>query len=542
MRMHLYLLFLISGFNLMLGAPTMAETHQGPSIVAIQSPSPLMDIKIMVSAGSAYDPPGKEGLAYLTGRLLIEGAFGDPVNPVTKDKLAEMVLPWGSGAYPDVRVARETTVFSMKVPLDALDDYIENILKPMWTRPLFKKEELERLRNETIQLIRSVRLEQIELLGLKALDAYIHEGTSYAHPEQGTVRGLSGITREDVVRFYATYYRPEKITIAISRNDETIKKKLKSIFNDYKPPTNNLLKEQPIEPPPSIKGREVLIIAMPNAISTGIHAGFPLPLTRKDPDYWPLYVANIWFGTHRDSFSHLYQVIRAARGYNYGDYSYIEHFEDRPFYLFPPTNTPRRYQYFSIWIRPVGHEYAVHIMKALTWELENFIRNGLTEEQCQLAKNKARVLYLSLAETTQRILGYKLDDVFYQMEPGYLDQYLKKVDSLTCEQINAAIRKYLQVENLKYIIVTDDDEVPRLVEQITTQKPVWGKKPEDYQVEVRTENDKKVYILPENKLEIVQLDAVWAHTWLDIPEERVYVIRAEDFAENEPLPLPRTNP
>jgi hypothetical protein len=146
-----------------------------------------------------------------------------------------------------------------------------------------------------------------------------------------------------------------------------------------------------------VKGREVLIVAGPNAIATGIHAGFRAADARRQ-DYWPLYIANIWFGTHRDGFSHLYQVIREERGYNYGDYSYVEHFEGRPFFMFPPPNAPRRFQYFSVWIRPVQHDYAHHIVKALTWELENFVRTGMTGEQCGDAKNKARVLYLSLAE------------------------------------------------------------------------------------------------------------------------------------------------
>ena len=176
-------------------------------------------------------------------------------------------------------------------------------------------------------------------------------------------------------------------------------------------------------------------------------------------------------------------MIRADRGYNYGDYSYIEHFEGRPFFLFPPPNSPRRHQYFSLWIRPVQHDYAHHLLKAMTWELENFIRTGLIEEQCELAKNKARVLYLGLAETTARLLGYRLDDDFYALSSGYLDDYLKNVDTVSCREVNAAIRKYLQAANLKYVIVTDDERAAKLAEEIAAGGPAWGKAPADYQIE-----------------------------------------------------------
>ncbi len=49
---------------------------------------------------------------------------------------------------------------------------------------------------------------------------------------------------------------------------------------------------------------------------------------RGDEDFYPLAVANSWLGEHRNSSSHLYQVIREERGLNYGDYSYIEYFPE----------------------------------------------------------------------------------------------------------------------------------------------------------------------------------------------------------------------
>ena len=278
------------------------------------------------------------------------------------------------------------------------------------------------------------------------------------------------------------------------------------------------------------------IVALPNAISTGVHAGFPLPITRKDADYWPLYLANIWFGTHRDSLSHLYQVIREERGYNYGDYSYIEHFEGRPFALFPPPNVPRRYQYFSIWLRPVQHDYAAHLLRAMTWELANFIRTGLSEEQCELSKNKARVLYLSLAETGSRLLANRLDSEFYGMEPGYLDGYLNRINSVTCAQVNAAIRKYLQAGNLKYVVVTSKDAAPKIAEQIASSAPAWGKKPADYQIDVKEEGGQKAYIVPESKLALLQLDSAWAHYWLNLPRDRIRIVPAEKLFETSALP------
>ncbi len=70
------------------------------NVVTLASPSPLYEVQIMVRAGSAEDPRGKEGTASLVGRMMLEGGFGDPKNPVTKEKLAEITRPWGEAAYP----------------------------------------------------------------------------------------------------------------------------------------------------------------------------------------------------------------------------------------------------------------------------------------------------------------------------------------------------------------------------------------------------------------------------------------------------------
>jgi len=521
---------------LTLALAPLSGAAQNPAVVTLDSPAPLLNIRVMVKAGAAADPQGLEGLASLTGRMLIEGGFGDPKKPVTKDRLAEITRPWGGGAYPSVRVTREVTVFSMTVPKEVLGAYVAQVLRPMFTQPVFAPAELDRLRAETLTFLRSGRLEQIELVGLIALDNAIHDGTSYAHPDLGTEKGLEQATAEAVRRFYATHYKPENIVVGVSSADPAVVSQVQSALAGTGKLDATAFTARAAEKPAAVKGREVLIVALPNAISTGIHAGYPLPLTRADKDYWPLYVANIWFGTHRDSFSHLYQVIRSDRGYNYGDYSYIEHFEGRPFNLFPPTNTPRRHQYFSIWIRPVQSDYALHIMKALTWELENFVRTGMTEEQCALAKNKAQVLYLSLAETGERLLGYKLDDAFYGMKNGYLDGYLKNIDAVSCADVNAAIKKYLQAKNLQYVIITDDGVAPKLAEGIAAGGAAWGKAPADYQIDVKDEGGQKTYIVPEGKLELLRLDAAWAYYPLDIPRKRIRIVPAEKMFETSALP------
>ncbi len=130
------------------------DSARGTRLVRVDSPSPLVDVRISILTGSADDPIGKEGLARLTANLLLEGGFGDPKSPVTKEKLAEITQPWGSDARPGVIVDKELTTFEMTVPEEVLPEFVAKVLRPMLGEPLFLDEEVHRLANETAEQIR----------------------------------------------------------------------------------------------------------------------------------------------------------------------------------------------------------------------------------------------------------------------------------------------------------------------------------------------------------------------------------------------------
>ncbi len=525
-----------------LAGAALPSSASAQSFTNLGSDAPLVPVRVMVKAGSAHDPEGKEGLAFLTAALVLEGGYGDPSDPVTKEELARRTSPWGGGALPGMRVDKETTTFSMRVPREVMGTYTREILGPMLSRPLFDEGELERVRGEVLAYVEtSLRNENLENLGLEALDGYIHEGTGRAHLVQGSVRGLKNITREDIQRFYATWYDPVNTIIGVGSSDEEVHDLVRSAVRSMQglEGVRPMTRSRPGEPRLT-QGREMTIVAQPNAPGAVINIGFPIPLLRSDEDFWPLWVANVWFGTHRDSFSHLYQEIRQERGYNYGDYSYIEHFANRPAYLFPPFNTPRTAQYFSIWIRPVDPAYVHHLTRAAIFELEDLVRRGLTGEQVEAAKNKARILYLNYAETASRLLEAKVDDVFYGMhEEGFLEGYLDRIESVTAGQVNAAIRTYLQTDNVKILVVTEASAADRLRREVIEGGPAYAKQPADYNLSSEGEGEGMIYRVPIANLETLRLDGAWAHYWLDLEPDRVRVVPVEALFESGAFITPR---
>ena len=502
---------------------TVIYKQGGPRVVTLDSRAPLVTVRVMITHGSTSDPAGKEGLAAITGDAVTDGGYRTANGVVTKEQLAELTMPWGSGARPSVFTSSRATTFYFTAPRDVIGRYVAEVLRPMLTAPELEAGEIDRLKNETLSQITSIRSEDLEALGLAAIDQYVLAGTGYGHHVIGRESTVPTITRDDVVRFYRDYYRPENAIVGISTTDPAVVQQVTDAVREINADATTPSPSQPAVQPESFTGRQALVIEEPNAPAASVHLGFPFPVNRNHPDYWPLYVANVWLGTHRDSFGQLYQKIREERGYNYGDYSYIEYWTGRPNSLFQIFNQPREQQYFSIWVRPVKHEHAVHMMKAVTYELEQMVRNGLTPEQVEESKKKARVLYLNLGETVPRLVGARVDDAFFgQSGNGFLDAYIQSIDRVTPQQVNDAIRRHLSTANLKYVVVTSTPHVQNTVDQIKGSAPVYGKSWQEYEfTTAKLPDGTTVWQVPEAKLPTVQLDAVWAAYPLEVRDVRV---------------------
>ena len=125
----------------------------------------------------------------------------------------------------------------------------------------------------------------------------------------------------------------------------------------------------PAPEPATIQGRHVTIVEKPGP-STAISFGVPIDVLRGSREWYALAIASSWLGEHRNSSSHLYQVIREARGMNYGDYSYIEAYPNGGSRTKPPTGVGRRQQLFEVWIRPVPEHQALFALRAALREVE----------------------------------------------------------------------------------------------------------------------------------------------------------------------------
>ena len=463
---------------------------------------PNVAIKVWFRTGTQDDPAGKEGLAQLVADLVSDGG----TRTRSLDEILEALFPLAAGY--GVSVDKEMTVVSGSVHRDKLEEFLPLLVEAI-VEPGFREEDFNRLRDDAISgIAQGLRYASDEELGKAVLYSEVFAGTPYGHYDAGAVESLESITLEDVQSFWREHYTASNAVLALGGAfpeglADRLQAELERLPAGSPEPT-------PVSTPATIEGRHLTLVQKPGP-STAISFGYPIDVHRGSREFYALWIANSWLGEHRNSSSHLYNVIREKRGMNYGDYSYIEAFPNGGRLTKPPTGVGRRQQIFEVWIRPVPEDRAVFALRAAMRELDKLIARGLTREQFEFTRKFLKNYGLHFAETTSERLGYAVDDRFYGLEESHLATFRRMMDEITYEEVQAAIRKHLQSANLHIAMITDDPA--KVADWIATEKP----SPIDYgEIEKSAEilaEDQEIQVYPLNvpaeHIDIVPVDEVF---------------------------------
>ncbi len=443
--MKVAIITLLAGLFLM----SCTQTQSGKVVEIISKNDPTISVRLLFHIGSQDDPSGKEGLAYITAEMLTDASTIKNSYDQILQKLYPMAAAYGA------QLDKEVTVITGRVHKDNWDQYYQ-LLKEAVLEPAFQEEDFKRIKNKTLNYLENtLRYSSDEELGKQVLNQFIFQETAYGHPEAGLIESVKKLTLDDVKEFYKTRFTRDNLTIGLGG---AITDQLASMIKkdlDALPKSAGV--QHPEISPQAIQGLQVMLVEKKTG-STAISFGFPIDLQRGDADFMAMWLANSWLGEHRNSSSHLYQVIREKRGLNYGDYSYIEAFPMSHMRQFPPPNVGRHEQIFQIWIRPVQNHARLFALRAAIRELQKLVDNGLSEKEFDLTQEFLSKYCLHFAPSTMGRLGYHLDDSFYGLKGNFLDMFPDKINALTRDKVNAAIKRHLQYKNIKIAMITQDAE------------------------------------------------------------------------------------
>jgi zinc protease len=430
-------------------------------------------IKLMFSNGSVCDPEGKEGLTNLTSSMITNSGTKD----MTYKQIQEKLFPMAAGY--NVNVDKEVTIFTFQVPKFFLNDFYP-ILKGLMLTPSFDEKDFERVKsNIQNYLDQGIRASSDEEYSKKALEDFLFRGTRYQYMVQGKTEEMKNITLEDVKEHYNRCFTKNNLMIGIAGNyTPEFLEMLKSDMQNLSGSTPAIIPRSIPKPP---QGINVEIISKDEAFGSAVFMGFPMDITRSSDEFAALMVANSYLGEHRKSYGVLYNKLRETRSMNYGDYSYIEWYDNGGSYMLPPPGVPRLSNYFSIWIRPVqiakqlkkqyselsdikiGHaHYAIRL--ALR-ELDKLVKNGMAKEDFEATREFLQSYIKLYVQTQSAQLGYLMDSRYYGRK-DYISEMGQLLTKLTLDDVNNAIKKYWQVDNMCITIVTDASEAEELANSI----------------------------------------------------------------------------
>src|SRR6266478_958842 len=172
--------------------------------------SPLVTYRILFMTGSAFDPPGKEGLAALTASMLAGGG----TRSMGYDQIVQALYPMASSI--NAQVDKEMTVISGTTHIENLDRYY-GLFKDMLLDPGFRPEDFKRLRDDAVNFLRvSLREGNDEELGKEELYNIIYAGHPYGHHNVGRIASIEKLNLEDVRSFYHDHYTNANLVIGLS--------------------------------------------------------------------------------------------------------------------------------------------------------------------------------------------------------------------------------------------------------------------------------------------------------------------------------------
>jgi zinc protease len=431
-----------------------------------------------IRAGSAYDPTGQEGVASLTANLLRQGGT-TTLGPEQVDAAL-----YALAADIDVVIDKETVTFRGKALAEDAETFLP-LFTSLVTQPAFDDAAFNRLRADSIEHLTNGVMSSDELLGDMLLDIWLHEGHPYGHPIQGRIGALDALDLQDVKDFYNDAYVKSAVTIGLAApGADTLATSFIAAFDGLG--TTRPLEATP-KPRPIVDDRRLLVVEK-QTDSTGIHFGHPLEVDRNHQDYAALTLAMTAFGEHRQGHGRLFSIMRTARGLNYGDYAYIEHYVQTGWSATRELSTSRVQNQFYVWIRPTSLENGPFATKLALQLVEELVADGLREDEFNDIKAYMLRRMGLWAQEPGRRLGFQVDAVSMD-HPNLLETLPAQIEALTLEQVNAAITAHISTDAMRFVVVTNDGAAfgQSLLEDSETPIVYNGVQPDEEQAAVDTE-------------------------------------------------------
>lgn len=411
-------------------------------ILAERHEVPLVSFWLDVDAGYAADLYASPGTASMTMSLLNGGTKTRTALQISDE---QALLGAQLNAYSNLDLST-VRLSALKSKLDpSLDLFADIILNPAFPDSDFKRQ--QKLQLAAIQREQSTPIQ----MGLRVFPGLLYgPGHAYGNPltGSGTAASVEKMTREDLVKFHQTWFKPNHATLVIAGDTtlDEVRPKLEKLFASWKPgqtPEKNVKNVQ--MPSKSI----LYVIDKPGAQQSIIIVGNIAPPT-ANPNEIAIQAMNDGLGGL--FLSRINSNLREDKHWSYGTSTFLWGARaQRPWITFAPVQTDKT-------------------KESLT-ELNKELRGILSDHpltQAELATVQAsETLSLPGSRETQEAVGGSINElVQFGLPDDYYETMAGKIRALKTTDVASAAKMIVHPDNLIWVVVGDRSKIEAGVREL----------------------------------------------------------------------------
>jgi zinc protease len=394
---------------------------------------PIVQMNLVVKAGSVNETADKLGLAGLTANMMDEGAAG-------KSSLELSDAIDFLGTTIGVSGGLHTSGVAMRSTISKLDESLK-LFADVLLRPDFPQKELERLQKQYLTSLLQAYDQPRAIAGAATGQIVFGKEHPYGRTSNGSVQSLKAFTVEDLKNFYSTYYRPNNSFLIVVGDvkAQEIVAKLESAIGSWEKKEVAAVKVSNVK---QVSGRKIYLIDKAEAAQSVIRI-CRIGTDRMTEDYFPLMVMNTILG---GSFtSRLNNNLREVHGYAYGAGSGFSFRSSAgPFTASSDVQTDATDKALN------------EFMKEL-----NGISKPITDEELDKAKNYIALGYPDNFSSVASIAGQLAEMVQYNLPESYFNDFIGKVLAVKKDDVRRVAKKYVDTDDLAIIIVGDRAKIEK---------------------------------------------------------------------------------
>lgn len=373
---------------------------------------PLVAMQFAFTGGSAQDPAGKAGTASLAADTLDEGA-GDLDSKAYHERLERRAIQM------NFSVTRDYFRGSLRMLKENRDEAFD-LLRLALTSPHFDAEPLERVRAQTLSLLRR----ESTTPGSIASDRFwaaAYEGHPYARQPSGTLESVPKIEAADLKDYVRRVLARDNLKIAVvgDVDAETVGKLLDQTFGAL-PAKSQLM---PIPHVDFAKTPQKFFVPLDVPQTSILFGG--AGIARNDPDFMAAYIVNHILGGGSLS-SRLYHEVREKRGLVYSVSESLWWLNDSSLFL---GSTATR------------ADKASQTIDTINAELKRMGDEGPTQQELDEAKSYVKGSQMLALDSSAKFAGalvqYQLDNLGID----YIERRSAIIDAVTLEDAKRVAKR-----------------------------------------------------------------------------------------------------